>query len=157
MDSRLLKMTENEQKQYKAYNDILAACMDDFKSNIELQKMGIRYIENTITYKCKHLVKTGYLEMQRQTKGHLRLVYKTLKPVYPLDMFIDTCNAKKTSQRNTRVAKIEQKPVHREPTLGARKIDFNELEAKQAETARLDRLNRKAPKVYAGHWGYQNG
>lgn len=130
MKTSIDQLTDLELKTYNNYNLILKLCQTP-KSNDDMARQGLKYIRNTITYKCKHLIKYGYLEQLQGKSGRaIFYQYQSIKDHYPIQEYLDFIN---TKQR------------------------MAEIEAKQHETARLDRLNRKAPKVFAGHWGYQNG
>lgn len=157
MDNRLLQMTDCEQKAFKAYNDILKVCQLEFRNNVDMQKMGIKYIRNTITYKCKQLVANGYLEQEYRMTGYFNarmLCYKTLKLEYPLEVFLEHVNSKKRKQVQTRAHKQTVKEEETRLTPGARFISGDDLAQKRIDTSRMDRLARKSPKVYAGIHSY---
>lgn len=150
------QLTDLEKATYNAYNDILRLCTEPM-TNAEMQKKGIKYIRNTITYKCRHLCDKGMMEYSdKKVNGVWFKAYKTLIPVYPFDDFLAFINAKHYNQIKVQREKAQQLEEKAKPTPGARIIDLAEIEAKQMETARLDRLNRKREKVYASHWGYNN-
>lgn len=156
MDERILKLTPAELEAYNAYNAILKTCAKDFKSAFEIQKLGVKYIKNTILYKCKHLYDNGYMEVDKRVAGHFgqkNIVYKTIKPEYDLDEFIMFCEGKKRRARLIEKGRLVEKKAH-VPSPGARKLDMEEIEAKQMETMRLERLKRKSPRVWVGIQNY---
>lgn len=156
MDERILKLTPAEFEAYNVYNAILKACMGDFKSTYQIQRLGVKYIKNTVLYKCHHLVEHGYLDKGKQITepyNQKNLVFKTIKPEYDLDEFILFCEAKKRRARLIEKGRIVEKKAH-VPSPGARVLNMDEIEAKQMETMRLERLRRKSPKVYVGTQNY---
>lgn len=157
MKTSIDQLTDLELKTYNNYNLILKLCQTP-KSNDDMARQGLKYIRNTITYKCKHLIKYGYLEQLQGKSGRaIFYQYQSIKDHYPIQEYLDFINTKHYNQVNIqhKIAKRMKEELDQRPEGHAARMA--EIEAKQHETARLDRLNRKAPKVFAGHWGYQNG
>lgn len=157
MKTSIDQLTDLELKTYNSYNKILELCHEPM-TNDQMRSKGMKYIRNTITYKCRHLIEKGYLLKINETNARGKYsTYKTIINHYPLQEYLDFINAKHYNQVNIqhKIAKRMKEELDQRPEDHAARMA--EIEAKQHETARLDRLNRKAPKVYAGHWGYQNG
>lgn len=157
MKTSIVQLTDLELKTYNSYNKILELCHEPM-TNDQMRSKGMKYIRNTITYKCRHLIEKGYLLKINETNARGKYsTYKTIINHYPLQEYLDFINAKHYNQVNIQHKIIQRKSEEQERRPEGHAERMAEIEAKQHETARLDRLNRKAPKVYAGHWGYQNG
>ena len=156
MKTRIEQLTNLELCTYNSYNKILELCHEPL-TNDQMRSKGLRYIRNTITYKWKHLIEKGYLQKinERNARGKYS-TYKTIISHYPLQEYFDFINAKHYNQVNIQHKIVQRRVEEQEQRPAGHAARMAEIEAKQHETARLDRLNRKAPKVYAGHWGYQN-
>lgn len=157
MKTSIDQLTDLELKTYNSYNKILELCKEP-TTNDQMRERGLRYIRNTITYKCRHLIDKGYLvRFDGRNKFGNYYAYQTVINHYPIQEYLDFINAKHYNQVNIqhKIAKRMKEELDQRPEGHAARMA--EIEAKQHETARLDRLNRKAPKVFAGHWGYQNG
>lgn len=157
MKTSIDQLTDLELKTYDSYNKILELCHEPM-TNDQMRSKGLKYIRNTITYKCRHLIEKGYLLKINATNARGKYsTYKTVINHYPIQEYLDFINAKHYNQVNIQHKIVQRKEAERENVPEGHAVRMAEIEAKQHETARLDRLNRKAPKVYAGHWGYQNG
>lgn len=156
MKTNIDQLTDLELATYNSYNKILELCHEPL-TNDQMRSKGLKYIRNTVTYKCKHLVEEKeYLMKINETNARGKYsTYKTIVSHYPIQEYLDFINAKHYNQVGIR-HKIVERMQSQEPKPEGHAERMADIEAKQHETARLDRLNRKAPKVYAGHWGYQN-
>lgn len=149
MKTSIDQLTDLELKTYNNYNLILKLCQTP-KSNDDMARQGLKYIRNTITYKCKHLIKYGYLEQLKGKSGRaIFYQYQSIKDHYPIQEYLDFINAKHYNQVGMR-HKIVERMQSQEPKPEGHAVRMAEIEAKQHETARLDRLNRKRQSVYVG-------
>lgn len=172
MKTSIEQLTDLELATYNSYIKILELCHEPL-TNDQMRSKGMKYIRNTITYKCKHLIEKGYLLKINETNARGKYsTYKTIVSQYPLQEYLDFINAKHYNQVGIRHKIVERKnnppttqtiyinkydqlsgnaasiPIQR----GNVPLDMGHIEAQQIKSI----PKRKAPKVYAGHWGYQN-
>lgn len=149
MKTMIDQLTDLELKTYSSYNKILELCHEPL-TNDQMRSKGLKYIRNTITYKCRHLIEKGYLFKINETNARGKYsTYKTIINHYPIQEYLDFINAKHYNQVGMR-HKIVERMQSQDPKPEGHAARMAEIEAKQHETARLDRLNRKRQSVYVG-------